>query len=90
MVKVSAIPDSGSNDKNVSGLRLFWILQRAEGHVHDSRMYGIGISAVPFTICPKRSFKKTLTFTRSISGIKLKEEHPKATVSYGDVPISFP
>ena len=88
--KESAMPDFGSNDKNVSGLKLCWILQLAEEHVHDSRTYGIGISEVPLTICPKVSFRIRLTLMRLIIGIALKEESLKATTSYGDVAMSFP
>jgi hypothetical protein len=88
--KESAIPDFGSNDKNVSGLKLCWTRQRAEEHVQDSRTYGIGISEVPLTICPNLSFRSRLTLTRFIIGIKLKEESLKATISYGDVAMSFP
>jgi hypothetical protein len=89
-VKESAIPDFGSNDKNASGLKLCWTLQRAEEHVHDSRTYGIGMSEVPLTICPKVSFRRRLTLMRLIMGIKLKDESLKATISYGDVAMSFP
>jgi hypothetical protein len=88
--KESAMPENGSNDKNVSGLKLCWTLHRADEHVHDSRMYGIGISEVPLTNCPNMSFRSRLTLTTLIIGIKLKEASPKATVSYGDVAISFP
>jgi hypothetical protein len=48
------------------------------------------MSVVPLTVCPKRSFRSILTFTRLIIGIRFKEAPPKATVSYGDVAMSFP
>jgi hypothetical protein len=89
-IKESAIPDFASNVKNVSGLKLCWTLQRAEEHVHDSRTYGMGNSGVPLTICPNVSLRIRLTLMRLIIGIMLKEETPKATVSYGDVAMSFP
>ncbi len=50
----------------------------------------MGISTVPVIVCPKLSLRIICTFTLSIIGIKLREASPKATVSNGEVAISFP
>ena len=84
------IPERGSNERNPRGVRLFWMLQELEGHVQDSRMYGMGRSAEPRIVCPKLSFRSRLTFKGLIPGTKLAEPSPTIDISYGEVAMSFP
>ena len=64
--------------------------QELDGQVHDSRIYGMGRSAVPRIVWPKLSLRRRLTFNRLIPGIKLADLSPTIEISYGEVEMSFP
>ena len=80
-------PDKGSNERNARGLKLCWMSQELDWHVHDSRMYGMGRSAEPRIVCPKPSLRSMLTFMRLIPGMRLLDASPTIDTAYGDVAI---